>query len=88
MNFQDLESRRYFIAVGGFLAVLFALLGPEGSTRLGLAARLLQWTAQVAIPLALLIASHLLGGSAGGLRRPQPFSAPSRLPTARPGSFR
>jgi hypothetical protein len=60
MNLQDLDSRNYFLAVGGFLAVLFAVLGPEGSTDLGLPARLLQWTAQVAIPLVLLISIHLL----------------------------
>lgn len=60
MNLQDLDSRNYFLAVGGFLTVLFAVLRPEGSTDLGLPARLLQWTAQVAIPLVLLISIHLL----------------------------
>jgi hypothetical protein len=60
MNLSDLDSRKYFISVGAFLAVLFALLGPQGSTNLGLAARLLQWTLQVAIPLSLLIGTHLL----------------------------
>lgn len=59
MNLRELETRRYFLAVGIFLAVLFALLGPEGSTELGPALRLLQWAAQVGIPLVLLITSHL-----------------------------
>jgi hypothetical protein len=60
MNIYDLDTRKYFLAVGAFLAVLFALMGPEGTTDLGLLARLLQWIAQVAIPLLLLIGSHLL----------------------------
>jgi hypothetical protein len=60
MNLGDLETRRYFLVVGVFLAVLFALLGPEGSTELGPALRLLQWVAQVGIPLVLLIVSHLV----------------------------
>lgn len=73
MSFQDLETRRYFLAVGGFLAVLFTLLGPEGSTDLGLLARLLQWTAQVAIPLVLLISTHLLLSQVSAFDRRNPW---------------
>jgi len=73
MHLQDLGTRNYFVAVGGFLAVLFALLGPEGSTDLGLVARLLQWLAQVAIPLTLLIATHLLLSRSSTFDRQNPW---------------
>jgi hypothetical protein len=73
MNLRDVGTRNYFLAVGTFLAVLFTVLAPEGSTDLGLAARLLQWTAQVAIPLILLIAAHLALSRSGTFDRWNPW---------------
>ena len=60
MNFGGIDTRKYFITIGLFLALLFTVLGPRGSADGTWLFRLLQWSLQVAVPMAMLIATHLL----------------------------
>jgi len=50
---------KYFLGVSIALGVLFAALGPEGTTKHGVIPSLFQWLAQAIIPMALCIAAHL-----------------------------
>lgn len=59
MDLGGIDTRRYFLAIGVFLALLFAVMAPEGSAPGGFLARLAQWGLQVGLPLALLIGVHL-----------------------------
>ena len=59
MNFGGIDTRKYFIAIGLFLALLFTVLGPRGSADGAWFFRLLQWSLQVAVPLLILIATHM-----------------------------
>lgn len=60
MGSLTIDTRGYFIAITLFLALLFTLLSPEGSAGGAFMIRFLQWLLQVAIPLAILIGTHLL----------------------------
>lgn len=60
MNFGGIDTRKYFITIGLFLALLFTVLGPRGSADGTWLFRLLQWSLQVAVPMTILIATHLL----------------------------
>jgi len=60
MNFGAIDTRKYFITIGLFLALLFTVLGPRGSADGTWLFRLLQWSLQVAVPMTILIATHLL----------------------------
>ncbi|MGD9095158.1 MAG: LytTR family DNA-binding domain-containing protein [Chromatiales bacterium] len=60
MNFGGIDTRKYFIAIGLFLALLFTVLGPQGSADGNWLFRLLQWSLQVAVPMVMLITTHLL----------------------------
>ncbi|HMO50534.1 MAG TPA: LytTR family DNA-binding domain-containing protein [Kiritimatiellia bacterium] len=50
---------KYFLGISIALGVLFAALGPEGTTKNGVIPALVQWLAQAIIPMALCIAAHL-----------------------------
>lgn len=63
----DLAPWKYFLGVSIALGILFAALGPEGTTGRGIIVSLFQWLAQAMIPMALCIAAHLT------LHRPAPF---------------
>jgi len=52
------SPRRYFGVVALLLGVLFAMLNPEGTTDRGVIVALVQWMAQVVIPMGLAIMSH------------------------------
>lgn len=69
MSFGSIDTARYFLAVGVFLALVFALLNPAGSTDAAFPLRLLQWLLQVGIPLALLIGVHLALSRVDAFRR-------------------
>jgi hypothetical protein len=56
----DVAPWKYFAGVALVLAVLFALMGPEGTTDRGLLTALLQWGAQAALPMALAMGAHIM----------------------------
>ena len=60
MDLGRIHTRRYFAGIALFLALLFTVLGPEGSVESSVLLRFLQWLLQVSFPLAMLIAVHLL----------------------------
>lgn len=60
MDLGGIDTRRYFVGIALFLALLFTVLGPEGSTDSSVVLRFVQWLLQVSVPLAMLIAVHLL----------------------------
>lgn len=63
----DLNPWKYFLGVSIALGILFASLGPEGTTERGVVPSLVQWLAQAIIPMALCIAAQL------ALHRSSPF---------------
>ena len=56
----DVPPRKYFLAVAIALGLLFAMLGPEGTTARGPVWAVLQWLAQSILPMALAIGAHLV----------------------------
>lgn len=55
----DVPPWKYFLAVAIALGLLFAMLGPEGTTGRGPVWAVLQWLAQSILPMALAIGAHL-----------------------------
>jgi hypothetical protein len=64
---------KYFLGVSIALGVLFAALGPEGTTDLGAIPALFQWLAQAMIPMALCIAAHISLHRSGPFDRLNPW---------------
>lgn len=60
MGLEAIHTRRYFLGITLFLALLFSVLSPQGSADGAFVVRFLQWLLQVGVPLALLIGTHLL----------------------------
>jgi len=54
----DLTPWKYFLGVSIALGIIFAALGPEGTTDRGIILSIIQWLAQVMIPMALCIIAH------------------------------
>ncbi len=58
-RFGDVSARTYFAVTALLLGVLFALLGPEGTTERGFAPALAQWTIQVSLPMLFAVVMHV-----------------------------
>jgi hypothetical protein len=65
---------KYFLGVSVALGVVFAALGPEGTSDRGILPALLQWLAQAMIPMALCIAAHLALHRAAAFDRLNPWA--------------
>ena len=55
----DASPWKYFLGVSIALGIIFASLSPEGTTARGPVTTLIQWLAQVMIPMALCISAHV-----------------------------
>jgi hypothetical protein len=73
MDLGGIDTRRYFAGIALFLAVLFTVLGPEGSVESSAVLRFIQWLLQVSVPLATLIAVHLLLSKSTAFDRLDPW---------------
>jgi hypothetical protein len=69
----DLTPWKYFLGVSIALGILFAALGPDGTTEWGVIPALFQWLAQALIPMGLCIAAHLALHRSGPFDRLNPW---------------
>jgi hypothetical protein len=73
MDLGRIHTRSYFAGVALFLALLFTLLAPNDSVESSAVLRFVQWLLQVSVPLAMLIAVHLLLSKSTAFDRLDPW---------------
>jgi hypothetical protein len=73
MELVGIHTRSYFVGIALFLALLFTVLGPEGSVETSALLRLVQWLVQVSVPLAILVSVHLLLSKSTAFDRLDPW---------------
>jgi hypothetical protein len=75
MDFGKVDTRKWFLGAGVFVAVLFTVINPEGSAPVPFPVRLVQWLLNVFISLAIIIAVHGRLNQWTGLAQTRPWLA-------------
>jgi len=75
VDFGSVDTRKWFLGTGLFMAVLFALINAEGSVSANLPVRLAQWLLNVFLALGILIFVHERLNQLTGLSRSRPWVA-------------